>query len=225
MDTAVEGKGLLSSASENRELQQRFHFHLIYLFVLSLSSPTPSLANNGASNQIWHQISCTWTIYTIQKADNYVPSECWQNLTWQSSVSWNSGLEKGLVSGSMSCEIANWDHYVSSERVNANFRGIQCGSFSPSELLSTAICDDISQMSGQQSLRNELKSTRDKMYFKQNVQGGSFQQKLLLVHALKIINKNICQHKNMKSSFISIGNLIQSTKWCVFLKTVTIPFT
>lgn len=36
------------------------------------------------------------------------------------------------------------------------------------------------------------------MYFKQNVQGKSFLQKLLLVNLMKIINKNIFQHENMK---------------------------
>lgn len=63
------------------------------------------------------------------------------------------------------------------------------------------------------------------MYFKRNVPKKSFLQKLLLVNLMKIINKNIFQRDYMKSSFISIGNLIQSTKWCVFLKTVTVPFT
>lgn len=56
------------------------------------------------------------------------------------------------------------------------------------------------------------------MYFKQNVQEKSFLQKLLLVNLMTIFNKNIFQRENMKSSFISIGNLIQNTKWCLFLK-------
>lgn len=47
---------------------------------------------------------------------------------------------------------------------------------------------------------------------KQNVQGKSFLQKLVLVNLMKIFNKNIFQCENMKSSFIFIGNLIQSTK-------------
>ena len=42
---------------------------------------------------------------------------------------------------------------------------------------------------------------------------------------MEILNKNIFQDENMKSSFISIGNLIQSTKWYEFPETVTVPFT
>lgn len=135
--------------------------------------------------------------------------------------------EKGLVSGSMSCENANWDHYVSSEKVNANFRGIWCSNFSLDPFIHCmkAICDDILQTSRQHFLRNELKSTWDKMYFIQNVQRRSYLHKLVWVNLMKIINKSIFQCKNTKSSFISIGNLIQSTKWCVFLKTLTVAFT